>query len=118
MMPGPLSLSRSLLPWSLGVVAALGLAGCARGVYRRAADREVYRSIDRKAERLGASSENWRLERGEDSRLFDPSNPDHPPMPEDDPVAHELMKTGPKSAAARGITFEEGWRKSLPSTGE
>jgi hypothetical protein len=118
MMPRPRSLSRSLLPCSLGLAAALAFAGCARSVYRRAADREVYRSIDHKAERLGASSENWRLERGEDSRLFDPTNPDHPPMPEDDPVAHELMKTGPKSAAARGIMFEEGWRRSLPNAGD
>lgn len=117
-MRSSLSLFRSRLPPSLGLVAALAFAGCARSVYRHSADREVYRSIDQKADRLGASGDKWRLDRGEDSRLFDPTNPDHPPMPEDDPIAHELMRTGPKSPSARGITFEEGWRKSLPYSGD
>jgi hypothetical protein len=56
------------------------------------ADSEVYALIDEKAvlERDGLVR---RLEVDPRSRMFDPFNPDRPPMPEDDPAAHRYMET-------------------------
>jgi len=113
-LPQPLS---SIITPSFCLVLTLVVGGgCARSVYRRQADREAYDLIGQKADRTHASTEDWGLQRDPSSRLFDVGNPDHPPMPEDDPLSHELMKTGgPKSAAAQpGAEPEEEWRKSLP----
>src|SRR4051794_151439 len=110
----PHPLSRFSVSLCLLVVVAAG-AGCARSVYRRQADREVYKMIDQKAGRMEASTVGWRLDRAEDSRLFDPQNPDHPPMPADDPAAHELMRTGPRQAGSGDIDPEQRWKTFLPT---
>jgi len=36
---------------------------------------------------------NPNIEPATESRLFDPSNPDHPPMPQDDPASHKFMQS-------------------------
>src|SRR3954469_13923997 len=106
--------------FQLSVAASLALAlamgGCARGFYRRQADREAYGLIQEKADRVQASSDGWSLERGPDSRLYDPENQDHPPRPEDDPVAAEYMhayRRHPTLTKAQ----EETWRRYLPGSG-
>ncbi|MFN5770556.1 MAG: hypothetical protein ACK44Z_14515, partial [Pirellulaceae bacterium] len=87
--------ARRWLRWSLcaglGLVSVLPL-GCNRAQYRMDADSEVYALIDEKAvlERDGLVR---RLEVDPRSRMFDPFNPDRPPMPEDDPAAHRYMET-------------------------
>jgi hypothetical protein len=65
--------------------------GCHRSYYRKQADAEAYALIREKA-----NNPHWRLDRyGIDidprSRMFDPFDPDAPPMPEDDPTSHQLM---------------------------
>ncbi len=88
------STPRSLwAPWVAAVVVGSSLlaAGCARDHYRRQADREVYSLID-----CGARDPRWQLRDytilpDPHSRLFDPSCPDYPPMPPDDPTSHKLM---------------------------
>lgn len=82
------------IAYSFGLLAALGVCvGCTRSFYRRSADREVYRSIAENADRLGVTElpAEVALTPGPESRLFDPFDPDHPPMPPDDPLSHELM---------------------------
>jgi outer membrane protein TolC len=74
----------------LVLVLAL-LAGCSRSYYRQSADRETYGAI---SERL--DNPQWELPRigiepAPESRLFDPYDPDCPPMPPDDPAAHRYM---------------------------
>ena len=91
---GKPEMARRWLRWSLsaglGLVSALPL-GCNRAQYRMDADSEVYALIDEKAvlERDGLVR---RLEVDPRSRMFDPFNPDRPPMPEDDPAAHRYME--------------------------
>ena len=75
------------------VLVAIGfIAGCTRSHYRRQADREVNAIIDDKAMTLGEAPGGYRIDVDPRSRMFDPSSPDCPPRPPDDPVSHKLMK--------------------------
>jgi hypothetical protein len=81
---------RLLLCLVLLLLALLG--GCQRPWYRRDADRETYA--------VEAEHENealWPVARTgiyapPPSRMFDPFNPDYPPMPPDDPAADFYMR--------------------------
>ncbi len=78
----------------LSVVAA-GLAGsgCTRQKYRCKVDTEAYYLIDQKiAESCEATALPYRIEIDPCSRMFDPFNPDRPPMPEDDPQSNRFMR--------------------------
>ena len=103
----------------LVLLTVVGGAGCARSVYRQQADHEAYDLIKLQAQRLDQpANENWNVDRGEDSRLHDAENPDHPPMPEDDPVSHELMRVGPSKPDAQTSAPSEAWRQALPGGGK
>ncbi len=109
--------------WSLALaLLAASIAGCTRAYYRKSADREVNRLISDKAD-----DPRWALtlpsvQAPEDSRLFDPGDPDHPPMPPDDPASHELMervdgKRGPsswRSSTDGGPVVSDAWLAALP----
>lgn len=86
-----------LARWIRGtlIVATLPIlsipAGCNRAHYRQRADQEVCELVLEKVTDAGAPgipSVQMRRE----SRMFDPFNPDRPPMPEDDGAAHQYMK--------------------------
>ncbi|MDA1053836.1 MAG: hypothetical protein O3C40_25590 [Planctomycetota bacterium] len=67
------------------------LAGCHRGYYREQADADAYAIVYEKS-----LNPHWELPRqtieiDPRSRMFDPFDRDRPPMPPDDPTAHELM---------------------------
>jgi hypothetical protein len=65
--------------------------GCNRAHYRNRADQEVRNLIDEKvADACSSGIPGIQMDRA--SRMFDPFNPDRPPMPEDDNTAHEYMK--------------------------
>lgn len=113
------------------VLATLGTAvvlcasvGCVRSFYRQSADREVSRAIEANAEKLGAPAlpEQVNVVAGPESRLFDAFDPDHPPMPPDDPLAHELMlkvdgKRGARAWRQKGepaAVQSARWREALP----
>src|SRR2546425_175779 len=73
------------------ILAAL-MAGCSRGYYRRQADKETYEAIAQRN-----NDPRWAVPRIEvnpppESRLHDPADPDHPPMPPDDPAANRYMR--------------------------
>lgn len=76
----------------LALAAALLATGCTRTYYRRQADWDAYRLIAQKA-----NNPHWDLDGKYSiavdprSRMFDPFCADCPPMPPDDPTAHELM---------------------------
>jgi hypothetical protein len=77
----------------LGLASSLGLMvfGCSRPYYRRTADAETNALIDQKAS-AAAIQLYRRVPVDRASRMFDPFNPDRPPQPEDDPVAHRYME--------------------------
>lgn len=66
-------------------------AGCTRSHYRRQADCEVYRAIDCASGDSRWKLEDYTIDPDPTSRMFDPSDPDRPPMPADDPASHRLM---------------------------
>jgi hypothetical protein len=67
------------------------LAGCNRAHYRTRADQEVTGLIDEKVVD-GAVPAIPPIQMDRASRMFDPFNPDRPPMPEDDGVAQQYMR--------------------------
>src|SRR4051812_33744636 len=65
--------------------------GCTRTYYRKQADREVTHILNQKNVPGRWGLPNFRLEYDPRSRYFDQTNPDHPPMPPDDPSSHVFM---------------------------
>jgi hypothetical protein len=78
---------------SLGVVILLTLLvlGCSRAHYRTQADRDASRLIHEKANHPHWANEFYHALPRPDSRMFDPFDPDHEPLPPDDPAAHKYM---------------------------
>ena len=72
-------------------ICAAAPLGCSRSYYRNTADAETTCLIDQKAA-VASMPPIRRVPVDRASRMFDPFNPDRPPMPEDDPVAHRYMK--------------------------
>ncbi|MEM8736475.1 MAG: hypothetical protein AAGG44_19755, partial [Planctomycetota bacterium] len=79
---------------SLAALSSIwGATGCSRQYYRCRTDTEAYHLLDEKRQQAcepGAST--IRIEVDPRSRMFDPFNPDRPPMPEDDPQANRFMR--------------------------
>lgn len=79
---------RVSLIFSLVLLLAIG---CNRSKYRQEADREAYTLIGEKMNRPEWVLPRVDIQVAPESRMFDPFDPDRPPMPPDDPVSHELM---------------------------
>ena len=98
------------------------ISGCHRGYYRRQADAEAQRILQEKANNPHWIGNEFQIETDSRSRMNDPFSQDNPPMPLDDPAAHELMevvdgKPGFKHWHANGDTeWAENpyWRQHLP----
>jgi hypothetical protein len=73
-------------------VAVLFLAGCNRAYYRNRADEEAYALMDEKQQDSGEVNMPLRIAVDRRSRMFDPFNPDRPPMPEDDAASNRYME--------------------------
>lgn len=74
------------------LVLAVLLCGCGRAYYRRSADRDTYTATEQHE-----LDRRWQLPRisidpATTSRLYDPTNPDYPPFPPDDPAAYLYME--------------------------
>lgn len=82
---------RTALVCMIGIATSV-TGGCHRAFYRTQADQEAYCIIDEKvvhsAER---PAEPLRIELDRRSRMFNPFDPDRPPMPVDDPRSHRYM---------------------------
>ncbi|HTU26242.1 MAG TPA: hypothetical protein VMF30_12630, partial [Pirellulales bacterium] len=81
-----LLIALAALPWLL-----VSGGGCSRAFYRIAADREVDFLVGQKAADLGWTMPRFPTYVDPRSRYFDPTSPDAPAMPFDDPVAHQYM---------------------------
>jgi outer membrane protein TolC len=78
--------------WLVLVLALLGLAiGCGRAWYRRDADRETYAALEERNNNPQWQVPYFSLNPNPESRLYDPYDPDFPPMPPDDPAAYQYM---------------------------
>ena len=84
----------------------------------------MYGAITEKALAVNPNSlpEKASVDAGPESRFFDPFDPDHPPLPPDDPLSHELMKRvdGKRGASAwrkdgdPAALGNDSWRQFLP----
>ncbi len=77
----------------LAAALLMNSLGCSRTWYRNSADADVYGIIENKS-----ADTRWPLNRidilpSETSRLFDPTDPDCPPLPPDDPTAAMAMNS-------------------------
>jgi len=68
------------------------IAGCQRPWYRRDADRQTYAVESEHENEARWPVANTSITAPAGSRLFDPFNPDYPPLPPDDPAANYYMK--------------------------
>ena len=75
------------------IVLTIALStGCNRAFYRHWADNEVYTLIDHRAKMVNGQLDDYSIRPNTESRMFEPGNPDKPPMPLDDPASHRFMK--------------------------
>ncbi|MGE3315110.1 MAG: hypothetical protein AB7O26_08320 [Planctomycetaceae bacterium] len=74
-----------------GLVLAGSLTGCNRAHYREQADDEAGRIVIEKSNDDRWALDDFTIEMDSRSRFYDGSDPDYPPMPEDDPASHEFM---------------------------
>ncbi len=72
------------------VSLAVVLAGCSRQYYRKSADEEAVELLKEK-EKPEYGLPEFSVYADRRSRFFNPYDPDHPPMPPDDPESHRIM---------------------------
>ncbi len=111
------------LGWTAALATTLFSTACSRPRYRSLTDNEAYYLLDEKVgQSAEENTETYRIEIDPRSRMFDPFNPDRPPMPEDDPQSNNFMrlvdrKKGYPLWEANGrtnTTENPGWWEQLP----
>jgi len=103
----------------ISVVIAAG--GCSRTEHRLQADREAYNVIAERNVDPRWCASDYSIEIDPRSRYFDPCDPDHPPMPQDDPASNRYMhlvdgKKGWEHWYDNGVRAElenPAWREEL-----
>jgi len=119
---GPREMRLQGAVWLAVSMSVLLVAGCRPSFYRRQADLEAYQLIGEKAQDPRWSLADYSVDPDPSSRIFDPFDPDHEPMPPDDPESHRLMhkvdgKKGFKHWHDNGDTAaveNPDWLQSLP----
>jgi len=79
------------LRWLTLAILALTLSSCSRTYYRESADQDSYAAIMERPADPRWNVPNINIEPPPASRLYNPYDPDHPPMPPDDPAADIYM---------------------------
>lgn len=105
--------SASLRGWQRGlwaaccaaVVIAFGLSGCTREFFRRRADHDVAEILQEKEAVSEGRLRTFFVYPHPLARFADPTDPDHPPMPPDDPAAWTLA---PRPQRPKSIVYIEG----------
>src|ERR1700736_4031747 len=99
------------LGWTMCLLVVLGLlvgiGGCTRAFYRRAADNEVNDILAEKDKIPGCKIEQFHVYSDPRARFADPTNPDRPPMPPDDDDAYKLTPH-PQHPGTAGVGRVEG----------
>src|SRR5205823_6426988 len=83
------------------------LGGCTRPFYRKKADKEVGEVLAQKDKYPFWAIKNWHVYPDPLARFADPSNPDCPPKPPDDPAAYDLSPN-PQKPGKAGVARIEG----------
>jgi hypothetical protein len=91
----------------LAVGIAVATEGCSRHFYRKRADEDVSEILAQKDKYPDWAIENWHVYPDPRARFADPSDPDHPPMPPDDPAAY-CLSPNPQKPRKVGIERIEG----------
>ena len=91
----------------MSLALALVPAGCTRRFYRDAADREVGSVLADKDKVPDWRIEQYHVYPDPRARFADPTNPDRPPMPPDDPAAHGSAPN-PQKPGHAGVGRIEG----------
>ena len=107
--------------FSLLAVASALVCGCSQTEYRLQADREAYETIEERNEDPRWAAKKIDIDLDPRSRYFDPYDPDHSPMPLDDPASHRYMHVvddleGWENWGENGVRPElenPAWREAL-----
>jgi hypothetical protein len=81
--------------------------GCTRPFFRKRADNEVAEVLAQKDKYAAWKIENWHVYPDPRARFGDPTDPDHPPKPPDDPAAYDLSPN-PQKPGKAGVERVEG----------
>jgi outer membrane protein TolC len=92
---------------TLTILSLLGTSGCTRNFYRKQADKEVEAVLHEKDVDQAWKIEQFHVYPDPRARFADPSNPDRPPMPPDDPGAYDLSPR-PQKPGKQGVAYVEG----------
>jgi hypothetical protein len=92
---------------AIGLACAAGVAGCTRKFFRNRADEEVGATLAEKDKYPAWKIEQYHIYPDPRARFADPTNPDRPPMPPDDPAAYDLSPC-PQKPGKAGVAYEEG----------
>ncbi len=102
---------RRWVRWALCPVLAAGVAlppaGCTRRFFRRQADKEVGQVLAEKDQYPQWKIEDFHVYPDPRARFADPTNPDRPPMPPDDPAACE-QSPHPQKPGHAGVARVRG----------
>ena len=106
---------------SLLISVAIAAGGCSRAKYRLQADRDAYEVIAERNVDPRWRADDYSIEIDPRSRYFDAYDPDHSPMPPDDPGSHQYMRslTGERGGSTgddNGDRIElenPAWREAL-----
>src|ERR1700690_189095 len=99
---------------SVALCCLAGVGGCTRSFYRQSADREVNDILAEKDKYPQWKIEQYHVYPDPRARFADPTNPDRPPMPPDDPAARDLSPNPQKPGHAGVARLEgEGYVKLL-----
>jgi hypothetical protein len=93
---------------ALLVATLVGASGCTRRFFRNKADKEVAEILAEKDVVPDWRIEHYHVYADPRARFADPSNPDRPPMPPDDPAARDLSPNPQKPPHKAGIAHLEG----------
>lgn len=93
--------------WLLLFALAGAAPGCTRHFYRERADAQVGQILREKDVVPGGKIEQFHVYPDPRARFADPTNPDRPPMPPDDPLARALAPT-PQRPGHAGVKRYEG----------
>jgi outer membrane protein TolC len=77
--------------FSLLAYATAFVCGCSQTEYRLQADREAYATIAERNDDPRWAADRFDIDLDPRSRYFEPYDPDHSPMPLDDPASHRYM---------------------------
>jgi hypothetical protein len=102
-----LSLWRPVLNWALTAGLVLQAGGCTRKWARKTTDEEVSEILAQKDKYPEWQIENWHVYPDPRARFADVGDPDHPPMPPDDPASYNLSPN-PQHPGKAGIARVEG----------